>query len=484
MNVRVRGIYATALTATFEDVVQASPPIQRRFDESFPLAPAAVSIETTADRQGVSVVGTADRVADVVSQLQSVGRDALAWRATLPRDAVFAGEVVETLGSGALVECGEGPTPSAETDEASDSEDNSDDDPPVAGDSRGFLPYSKTARHVETGDTLRVQIAEPRPPWSNGRPVLETALQIQGELATLVRGGTDTGGQPELADILPAEPPDGWAVKWGRDADDADLDALSATLESLSRRATALDDAFADAPAPDESAPHCYWPGEATCWVWFGRESRFELDGTRRNVVPTMAGHHRIKAATGQASAAVDFVESVCDDVGEDDSFPFAAVTRQFGPTAGDSVHIGHGKPDGRYIDLGPGEVTERTADGQVTVRREMSPGGTYDALGIEREAGDEAITKFKEGRWWYPTVYRSSEGDSRGTYVNVCTPVEIFPEDVRYVDLHVDVVKHADGTVERVDDDELDGAVEAGTIPPALAEKARTVAEAVTNAL
>jgi len=484
MSVRVRGIYATALTATFEDVVQASPPIQRRFDESFPLAPATVSIETTADRQGVGVVGPADRVAEVVSQLQAVGRDALAWRARLPRDAVFAGEVVETLGSGALVECGGVPNPADETAADADSEKETGDALPLAGDSRGFLPYSKTARHVETGDTLRVQVSEPRPPWSDGRPVLETTLRVRGELATLVRGGTDASGQPELADILPAEPPDGWAVEWGRDADDADLDALSATLESLSERATALDDAFADAPAPDETAPHCYWPGETTCWVWFGRESRFEFDGRRRDVVPTMAGHHRIKAATGQASAAVDFVESVCEDVGEDDAFPFAAVTRQFGPTEGDSVHIGHGKPDGRYIDLGLGEVTERTADGQTTVRREMSPGGTYDALGVEREAGDEAITKFTEGQWWYPTVYRSSEGDTRGTYVNVCTPVEIFPEEVRYVDLHVDVVKHADGTVERVDDDELDDAVAAGTIPPALAEKARTVAEAVSNAL
>jgi predicted RNA-binding protein associated with RNAse of E/G family len=45
-------------------------------------------------------------------------------------------------------------------------------------------------------------------------------------------------------------------------------------------------------------------------------------------------------------------------------------------------------------------------------------------------------------------------------------------------------VVKHADGTVERVDDDELDAAVEAGNVPSALAEKARAVAGAVENAL
>jgi predicted RNA-binding protein associated with RNAse of E/G family len=80
--------------------------------------------------------------------------------------------------------------------------------------------------------------------------------------------------------------------------------------------------------------------------------------------------------------------------------------------------------------------------------------------------------------------VYRSADGDTKGTYVNVCTPVELFPDGARYVDLHVDVVKHADGTVERVDDDELDAAVEAGDVPEKLAERARSVAAAVANAL
>ena len=147
-------------------------------------------------------------------------------------------------------------------------------------------------------------------------------------------------------------------------------------------------------------------------------------------------------------------------------------------------MKIGHGKPDGRCILLGRGEVTACDADGSVTVEREMSPGGTYDALGTKRRAGDVAITKFEEGRWWYPTVYRGDDGTRRGTYVNVCTPVEVFPDTVRYVDLHVDVVKHADGTVERVDDDELDAAVDADEVPEPLAEKARSVATAVENAL
>jgi len=194
-----------------------------------------------------------------------------------------------------------------------------------------------------------------------------------------------------------------------------------------------------------------------------------------------MPGHHRIKAGSADASVGVDFVEALCSL--DDSAFPFETVADVFGPNEGDSVEIGHGKPAGHYISLGAGTVTGRDDD-SITVRRELSGGGTYDGLGVDREAGDTATTTFREGRWWYPTVYRDSDGSVKGTYVNVCTPLECFPETVRYVDLHVDVLKHADGTIERVDDDELAEAVAAGQLSESLAEKARSVATALENAL
>lgn len=469
MTVRVRGIYTTALTELLTDVVQASDSIERRFEESFPITYAAATVETTADRQGVGVHGTRETVRSVTDDLSALGRDTFVWPAPLPRGAVYAGEVVETLGSGALVDCGTG---------------------------TGFLPFSKTAAYIDVGDCLRVQVAEPRPPWRDGRPVLDTTVLIHGELASLVRGGAVDGSiTPELADLLPADPPAGWGVDWADAADDAPLEALSETVDALGERATGLDEGLTDAPAPAESPGHTYWSGAETRWVWFGRESRFALDGCRRAVVPTMAGHHRIKAGGEGASAAVDFVERVCetpgseeteraaDDSGGQASFPFDAVIGQFGPAVGDSIRIGHGKPDGRCIELGPGKLTA-IGDGAVTVERQLSGGGTYDALGVAKEAGDVARTTFEEGRWWYPTVYRGEDGTHRGTYVNVCTPVEVFPDEVRYVDLHVDVIEQRDGTVAVVDEDELRQATEDGLLDDDLAARAMRVARAVESAL
>ncbi len=449
--VRLRGIYTTALTsllgASF-DVVQASDPIQRRFEDDFAVAPADVAIRTGPDRQGVCVAGTGP-VEDVAGTLVAVGLDALSWSVPLPEGAVFDGQVTDTLGGGAVVDCGPG---------------------------KGYLPYGATEDHVETGDAVRVQVRKSTPPWSDDRPELDTTLRVDNGVGRLVRGVRDAGGL-DLADVLPTDPREGWGVRWSETADSAGLDALQEALAGLNDRAADLDEAL----SADRGGVGRLTDRRGTRWVWFGRASRSALDGKRRAVTSTMPGHHRIKAGHDAASAAVDFAEAVCDPSGE---FPFEAVTRQFGPQEGDHLAIGHGKPNGRLIVLGRGEVTDYDPDGTVTIEREMSPGGTYDALDIERRAGDVAVTKLTEGRWWYPTVYRSADGERRGTYVNVCTPVELFPDVARYVDLHVDVVKHRDGRVERVDDDELDAAVEAGHLGDDIAEKARTVASAVERAL
>jgi hypothetical protein len=488
VRVRVRGIYATALTRLLLDagheVVQASEPIRDRFDAEFGDGHHEVTVATTDDRQGVGVDGegvdgegvdgegvdggdpSARRdvpVDAVAADLRDVGIDAFAWDDPAPRGAVFDARVTDTRGSGAVCALGDGV--------------------------EGFLPFRATDRRIEEGDAVRVQVRDPEPPWSDRRAGLDAGVRASGGLATLVRGGdgvrVDTREEAAgrelvgMTELLGVAAPDGWGIEWSHAATNADMDALRASLERATERATALDSAL-DGAGEVEPARRVATTGGGR-WVWFGRESRFALDEIRRGVKTTMPGHHRTKAASDSASAGVDFAEALCDPTGE---FPFGVVTRQFGPVEGDTVGIGHGKPDGRHITLGRGEVVEWDADGTLSVRRELTGGGTYDALGVPRETGDTALTTFREGRWWYPTVYRNADGEVKGTYVNVCTPVECFPDEIRYVDLHVDVIKRTDGTVERVDDDELDEAVEEGYLTEALAEKARSVASSLEQAL
>jgi hypothetical protein len=474
MGVRIRGIYTTALTEVLAgEVVQPSPPVRERFPaDVFTDGPATVDVSSSRDRTGVSVAGDPSAVDRVAETIAGVSRDTLSWAADAPAGAVFRGRVTETVGGGAVVDLG-----------------------PAAG----YLPFDAAETYVETGDAVRVQVARSVAPWADRRPRLRSDLRVEQPLGRLLRGESGVRGPADgevagLTDLLDPSVPDGWGLRWSRGSDDASIETLGATLEAMTAEAAALDDALAGGPPDPPATVHA---PRATIWIRFGREGRFGLDEDRRAVTTTMAGHHRIKSGSGDASTAVDFLEAIeasgsAADAPEEASdgdpdpadFPFDAVTETFGPGVGDTVHIEHGKPDGRAIDLGEATVTERDPSGGLTVERELRSRGTYDGLGTDREPGDVATTSIEEGRWWYPTVYRSESGESKGTYVNVCTPLECFPDRIAYVDLHVDVVKRPDGTVERVDDDELEAALEAGLIGDALAEKARSVAAAVESGL
>jgi Ribonuclease G/E len=469
-GVRIRGIYATALTEFLRDgdlrVVDPSEPIAARFETTFPAADPAVAIDTTGDRLGVSVAGEPDPGATVTDRLASVGTDVFTWTDPLPEGAIVDGMVADGGGRGAIVDL---------------------------GGTEGYLPDRATDGDCDAGDPIRVQVRDPVPPWADSRPHLDTTIRAPGGLATLVRGVEATVAETprgsagrELArttEILPVSIPANWGVEWSQAATDADMETLEAALARVVDLAHDIDGSLelASAVDPDAEDPVVARP-LTTRWVRFGRDARFAMDDHRAAVTDTIAGHHRIKAGGDAAASAVDFVEALG---GGPEEFPFGAVTAAFGPVAGDEVRIVHAKPDGDEFALGRGTVTDRTVEkARVTVERELSSSGTYDAIGTEREPGDTATTRFAEGRWWYPTVYRSESGESKGTYVNVATPVEIFPSEVRYVDLYVDVVKRPDGTVEVVDREELDAAREAGHVPEAVAAKAVDVAERVAEGL
>jgi len=471
-RVRLRGIYTTALTqrclAAGWTVVQASEPIERRFDTPFETDAHDVEVTTTDDRQGVGIHGQPEAVDAAVDLIDSVGIDTLRWDDPAPEGAVFDGRVTETPGRGAVVDL---------------------------GDCEGYLPFRGVDGHLDSGEMVRVRVSKTAPPWDDGRPLLSTTIEVSGSLVTLIpESGEPTVDTREesaareligMTALLGVEAPDGWRIRWDHAATEAAMETLEPALDRTASRAaeitTALDSEAIEGgvDAAGETPTRLAAPA-AGAWLWFGRESRSALDEIRREVTTTMPGHHRIKAGSSTASSGVDFVEALCSPEGND--FPFETVADTFGPTVGDEVEIAHGKPAGHCISLGSGTVTNRDED-SLTLRRELSGGGTYDGLDVPREAGDTATTTFREGRWWYPTVYRDSEGSVKGTYVNVCTPVECFPDTVRYVDLHVDVLKHADGTIQRVDDDELDAAVAANDVSDALAEKAQSVATALENA-
>lgn len=453
-RVRVRGMYATALTRLLRDegfgVVRSSDAIRERFDAEFGDEHPDAWIRDARDRQGIEVSGEADGVREVTDILTDAGDDCFPLNSPLSELGVYDGEVTGTLGGGALVE--------------------------VSGLGEAFLPFSESDQYISEGDRLRVQIINPEAPWTDRRPVCTTRIRVSTEGIELVRGDDWSREVYRLLEMMQLEAPGGWAV-----TEQVEIACVEDELPACIEMAHALEDELRDAGPPGEGKGALAEPF-STRFIRFGRKTKFSLDGFRRKQVPTMWGHHRLKSSHEAAGGAVDFYEAL---EGETDEFPFPAVLRAFGPRVGSTVHIDHGKPDGRTIRLGRATVTDVDPEGwEVTVEREMRPGGRYDGLDVPKEEGDVAKTTLREGEWHYRTDYRGTDGSLKGSYVNVCTPVEIRPRAVTYVDLYVDVVQFPDGTTKIIDRKELEDTVESGLVTRELADRALDVAEAVEQEL
>jgi predicted RNA-binding protein associated with RNAse of E/G family len=63
------------------------------------------------------------------------------------------------------------------------------------------------------------------------------------------------------------------------------------------------------------------------------------------------------------------------------------------------------------------------------------------------------------------------------GELYNIGTPVEFFPDHLRYVDLELDVVRLPDGTSRLEDEGVLVDKLARGLLPPALGQAAMRVA-------
>ncbi|MCK4310731.1 MAG: DUF402 domain-containing protein, partial [Methanomicrobia archaeon] len=132
-------------------------------------------------------------------------------------------------------------------------------------------------------------------------------------------------------------------------------------------------------------------------------------------------------------------------------------------------------------ITLGDAEVLEFEYP-KLVLRRNFLGRGHYDGLNIKKEFRDYAITEIEEGKWYFTHKYYSKDDELKGVYYNVCTPVEIYQDRIRYFDLEIDVIEDVEGNRRIIDEDKLEKAVETGRINKNLEKKALEVAESLVS--
>jgi Ribonuclease G/E len=453
-RVRIRGIYSTALTRLLQQqdfqIVQPSTKIQTRLRMKPSYEPFELEVRPTEDRQGVLAVGTASAVDHLMRVLRENLPDVITRRPSASLQSIFVGIAQSARPSGYLIDL---------------------------GCDIGFLPKTQTARPLRSGQAVLVQVSELA---SAGKPLILTAeISLPGRRAVLSSAGgvkvsqgiADPAERERLLRLGSRHLPSGWGLIWRTAACRCAEAELVGELRRLQDQIEFLTD------HPENGIPGLLLEFTATAQFEFPGGAKAHLDRIRHEVTPTLFGHHKCKAySTHRTMSRVEArLLAVLDHAPSElpSTDPILGS-----PVAGQLFFIEHIKADAEPIMMRRGRVM--VADPQtktVQIRREIGGRGIYDGLGSAREPGDYALTELREGSWEYRTFYYSADGRLKGIYANINTPIEIYSDRARYVDLEIDVARAAGGTVRLIDETELEAILAAGFVSEQLTARAREVA-------
>lgn len=418
-SIRLRGIYATALAALLREhgwrIVQPPAELQHLTDPHDHFAPFDVEVKDRDDRQGVIVAG--DSVNALKEVLFSELPDVICAPAPAELGAIYLGIVHKKRAWGYEIDLG------AIT---------------------GFLAQLELARPLRKGEAVRVQVKE----IAHSQPIVTTHVSLAGRFAVLSQEKgvgiskeiTDPEERQRLLSLGRRYCTNGWGVIWRTGAYRQDVRQLQREITLLQQKLLHLEG------HPHEGIPGKLLAGQMALLVEFPGASKHTLDRWRDRVIPTDPGYHRRQSAP-------------------------EALTM---PREGDRVRIEHAKAHSELSAVYTGQVIETTPE-RIIVRREIKSAGFYDGLNISKEPGDYAVTEFRQGAWHYETRYYQCDGVLKGIYVNINTPIEIYADRVRYVDLEIDVVQRPGEPAQIIDEPELRRI--AHLVSPKLIERARAIA-------
>jgi hypothetical protein len=219
--------------------------------------------------------------------------------------------------------------------------------------------------------------------------------------------------------------------------------------------------------------------------VEFPYFSKKSMDKLRASAAPTLDGHHFYKSCGGKISSVLEMAERLLEEgkARENIEGSFKEQILYEFPEEGSVVEVEHVKLSGIVFNLGQATV-EAFGDKELKYKRIMRSNGFYDGLGVKKEVGDVALSETKLGEWHITTKYFSSNGELKGTYVNLNTPVEVYPHAIRYVDLEVDVCIKPNYMAKILDVEKLEKALEKGFISKGLFETVKEKANEIASTI
>jgi len=449
MKAKIRGIYSTALTKLLLDnsfeIVQPSLTIKKRFELEDNSVPPDLKIKDRYNLQGIRVLGTSEAVSTFQSILHSSFEDVLTRKWQVSVDGIYKGIVMESDEDIVYIDVGSGVI--------------------------GRLPKSEIANTSEKQALIQVE----RKRIGVKQPILTTKLKIVGDYAILAQNSKvgvslrvrDLNKRAELYALGKKLARDGWGIIWREASATQSRETLENEITALVEKVKILNEKASRAEAPALLLEGSY--SMDVEFPWFSKQN---LDKLRASTAQTLNRHHFFKSCGGKASAALEMAEKLLEK-GQDRREVEEAFKQQIVcefPEVGSLVDVEHVKLSGLVLHLGQATI-ESLDEEQIRYSRIIRSNGFYDGLDVRKEAGDKAVSETKRGEWCVTTKYFSRAGEWKGTYINFNTPVEVYPEAIRYVDLEVDVCIRPDGAAEVLDMEKLEKALENSFISKTLFE-------------
>lgn len=438
MNIKVRGIYTTALSQLLIKngfkISEPSDLISERLELSNNKNNANLLIYDTENKNGICISGTGgEKVAsmirgnflDYVIQKRETGR-------------IYAGTVKNIGGVSSTIDLGE---------------------------EEGILPKT-------FGLTLNLKVLVQVKGEGEEKLLLSKHLRIFGESMVLIKGGFTKVSKHirnekekwRLLNISKENCPDGWGILWKSLAIGKADGELISEINELKEEEKRIVNEF-----EKTNKPKMLKEGMQSYKILFGLLSKRKLDEIRKEVAKTIKDHHLLKSA--RYSQIVELSEALLDSVKGEKILSGIKSIVGF-PKLEGNYYLKHQKIDEEIIIKG--RVIE--TNNLIRIKRKVKSFGDYNGLQIYRERGDEIITTIKPEEWYITHEYFSKEGKLKGKYININTPVEIFPNYASYIDLEIDIVEFPDGTKKLIDVKKFKSLIDNKQISKELVEKVKNV--------
>lgn len=450
-SARIRGIYSTVLTKLLLEqgfeIVQPSAALRERFRLEENAESPNIDVYDRYNRQGVRALGKAEAIETFKAILQDNFDDVIIREWKVTADGIYRG----------LKQSSDPDTHSVLVD---------------IGPAAGWINEEEVQSPAE--DVI-VQIERKR--MGAKEPVLTTEIKIPGKYAILIPGNQvkvsrkilDWQKRSRLIQLGKEMGLQGWGIIWRTSAADQSPEVLKNEVSSLLKEGESV-----LKKTEQVEAPAVLWEGSHFMETEFPALSKRKFDEIRGLVIPTLNGHHFYKTCGKEISSAADMAEKLLEEgkSGKEVEDLFQKTVQKEYPEVGSTISIEHVKLDGRVLHLGEALIESFSKDSSVIeFSRVFSREGVYDGLKTVKEPGDIALTEAKVGEWDFKTRYFSKDGKLKGTYVNLNTPIELYPYSVRYVDLEIDVCVWPDGKIEILDEEKFENAEKEGIVTQKLVE-------------